>query len=124
MDDEIIKKIMEKHGFKYPTDKNVLNLARELFEKGIQEKINVCGIVGKEDWEDFRAKLVIALISCKNEKDFFILFERLLNGIGTPKNLAKQREKLGLKPFDEEELDQIEVIENEHSDKKINKTAK
>jgi dsRNA-specific ribonuclease len=91
--------------------KDILNLAQEVFKEGMKEKIEVSGVIGDWNWEEFRANLVIGFISCKNEKDFLTLFERIVNGIGTPKDLAKQREKLGIHPFNENDLDQIEKFE-------------
>lgn len=111
MIEEKIKQLMEKYGFKYPTDKTILNFAKEVFKEGIKEKIEVSGVIGDWNWEEFRANLVIAFISCKDEKSFLELFEKLINGVGTPKDLAKQREKLGIHPFNDEELDKIEKFE-------------
>jgi len=89
-----------------------LNFAKDVFEQGVQEKIKISGLIGDFDWEQFRAGLVLGFINCNNEKEFLTLFEKLINGIGTPKHLAKQREELGIHHFTEDELDQIEKLRN------------
>jgi hypothetical protein len=93
---------------------DIFSLVKESFEEGIKEKIEICGVIGCIDWEKLKETMIIGLIQCNDEKTFLKLIEAFLNGIGTPKQLAKKREKLGIHHFNEKELDAIDKF-----DKKI-----
>jgi propanediol dehydratase large subunit len=71
-------------------------------------KEEVIGLIGEFDWAEARDILVVGLMRCITEEDFKKVVLAIRNSVGTAKRLAKQREKLGLPPFTEEELDIIE----------------
>lgn len=77
-----------------------------------KEEIEYGGLLGDLDWNTTRCMLVYGLMNCKTEEEFAELMLKIYSSMGTPKELAKIREEIGIHPFTEKDLDKIEKWEN------------
>lgn len=87
-------------------------------KKAKKENATVKGILytdNKVDWAVFRDLMIEVFAKCESEQDFKDAWEIcFLSCMKTPKEMAIRRERLGLKPFNEYEMDEIEEMEKRY----------
>lgn len=84
----------------------------------MKNKFEISGTIGDASWEQMRDFLIIGLSECDSEQKFLKLITALTLSIGTPKDLAKLREKMGIHRFTENDLDRIDKWKEEKNERK------
>jgi hypothetical protein len=76
-----------------------------------KKKTKLVGALGDFNWQQMRDFLIEALTLCRTEEELMKIITGVIISVGTPKELAKLREKMGIKPFNEADLDKIEKLQ-------------
>ncbi len=82
----------------------------------MNEKLEISGTIGDANWEQMRDFLILGLADCDTEEKFLKLITALVLSVGNPKDLARFREKVGIHPFTEKDLDKIEELKKKKNE--------